>query len=86
MVAEAIEHAGLLTSDIDWLLLHQANIRIMEHAAEVPLIINKYTKFYYFALYPEISFYTAWCRAVLCCVVVFVFRLTLFMAFLPSQY
>jgi 3-oxoacyl-[acyl-carrier-protein] synthase-3 len=22
-------------SDVDWLLLHQANIRIMEHAAEV---------------------------------------------------
>jgi 3-oxoacyl-[acyl-carrier-protein] synthase-3 len=35
IVAEAIHAAGLEASDIDWLLLHQANIRIMEHAAEV---------------------------------------------------
>ena len=32
---EAIQNAGLVPSDLDWLLLHQANIRIMEHAAEV---------------------------------------------------
>lgn len=35
VVAEAIANAGLSVSDVDWLLLHQANIRIMEHAAEV---------------------------------------------------
>lgn len=35
MVEDAIRSAGLKTSDIDWLLLHQANIRIMEHAAKV---------------------------------------------------
>lgn len=32
---EAIQNAGLVPSDLDWLLLHQANIRIMEHAASV---------------------------------------------------
>ena len=35
VVLEAIQNAGLVPSDLDWLLLHQANIRIMEHAAEV---------------------------------------------------
>jgi 3-oxoacyl-[acyl-carrier-protein] synthase-3 len=32
---EALKNAGLMASDVDWLLLHQANIRIMEHAADV---------------------------------------------------
>jgi 3-oxoacyl-[acyl-carrier-protein] synthase-3 len=32
---EALKNAGLMASDVDWLLLHQANIRIMEHAAGV---------------------------------------------------
>lgn len=35
MIAEAISNAGLQPHDVDWLLLHQANIRIMEHAAQV---------------------------------------------------
>lgn len=35
MVSEAIANAGLTVADVDWLLLHQANIRIMEHAAQV---------------------------------------------------
>jgi len=35
VVLEAIQNSGLVPSDLDWLLLHQANIRIMEHAAEV---------------------------------------------------
>jgi 3-oxoacyl-[acyl-carrier-protein] synthase-3 len=35
IVSEAIHAAGLEASDIDWLLLHQANIRIIEHAADV---------------------------------------------------
>ena len=35
MILEALRNAGLKTSDVDWLLLHQANIRIMEHAADV---------------------------------------------------
>ena len=35
VIFEAIENAGLTAADVDWLLLHQANIRIMEHAAEV---------------------------------------------------
>ena len=35
MVKEALTNAGLQASDLDWLLLHQANIRIMEHAADV---------------------------------------------------
>jgi len=35
VVMEAIQNAGLEPKDLDWLLLHQANIRIMEHAADV---------------------------------------------------
>ena len=35
VIKESIKNAGLKTSDVDHLLLHQANIRIMEHAAEV---------------------------------------------------
>lgn len=35
MINEALANSGLSTVDIDWLLLHQANIRIMEHAAQV---------------------------------------------------
>lgn len=35
VVSEAIANAGLTVADVDWLLLHQANIRIMEHAAQV---------------------------------------------------
>lgn len=35
IVEEALTNAGLVSSDVDWLLLHQANIRIMEHAAQV---------------------------------------------------
>jgi len=35
VIAEALKNAGLHSGDVDWLLLHQANIRIMEHAAEV---------------------------------------------------
>lgn len=35
MINEALNNSGLAASDIDWLLLHQANIRIMEHASEV---------------------------------------------------
>ena len=35
VILEALRNAGLKTSDVDWLLLHQANIRIMEHAADV---------------------------------------------------
>lgn len=34
VVKEAIDNAGLTTDDVDWLLLHQANIRIMEHASK----------------------------------------------------
>lgn len=34
MVNEALTNAGLKPSDVDWLLLHQANERIMDHAAE----------------------------------------------------
>ena len=30
---EAIQNAGLVPSDLDWLLLHQANIRIMQKVA-----------------------------------------------------
>lgn len=30
---EALTNAGLTPSDVDWLLLHQANERIMDHAA-----------------------------------------------------
>mmetsp|Transcript_40891 Transcript_40891/g.41764 ORF Transcript_40891/g.41764 Transcript_40891/m.41764 type:complete len:404 (+) Transcript_40891:146-1357(+) len=35
IITEALNNAGLTTSDVDWLLLHQANIRIMQHAAQV---------------------------------------------------
>ena len=35
VIKEGLNNAGLEASDVDWLLLHQANIRIMEHAAEV---------------------------------------------------
>eukprot|EP01041_Mallomonas_annulata_P010861 gene10861-22678_t len=35
VIAEALTNAGLTANDVDWLLLHQANIRIMEHAADV---------------------------------------------------
>jgi len=35
VINEALANSGLSTVDIDWLLLHQANIRIMEHAAQV---------------------------------------------------
>mmetsp|Transcript_30817 Transcript_30817/g.43742 ORF Transcript_30817/g.43742 Transcript_30817/m.43742 type:complete len:372 (+) Transcript_30817:184-1299(+) len=34
VLGEAIEGAGLTVDDIDWLLLHQANIRIMETVAK----------------------------------------------------
>ena len=33
-IEEAMESAGLKVDDIDWLLLHQANIRIMDVVAE----------------------------------------------------
>ena len=35
VISEGLKNAGLGAEDVDWLLLHQANIRIMEHAAEV---------------------------------------------------
>jgi len=35
VISEALVNAGLTAADVDWLLLHQANIRIMEHAAQV---------------------------------------------------
>lgn len=35
VIFEALNNAGLKSTDVDWLLLHQANIRIMEHAADV---------------------------------------------------
>lgn len=35
VINEALANAGLHAGDVDWLLLHQANIRIMEHAADV---------------------------------------------------
>ena len=35
VINEALKNAGLTSKDVDWLLLHQANIRIMEHAAGV---------------------------------------------------
>jgi len=41
VVAEAINNAGLTVKDVDWLLLHQANIRIMEHAADVNTLVLK---------------------------------------------
>lgn len=34
VVKEALDNAGLRPSDVDWLLLHQANERIMDHAAK----------------------------------------------------
>lgn len=34
MVQAALLNAGLQSADVDWLLLHQANIRIMEHASK----------------------------------------------------
>jgi 3-oxoacyl-[acyl-carrier-protein] synthase-3 len=34
VIEEALEEAGLAASDVDWLLLHQANIRIMEIVAK----------------------------------------------------
>jgi len=35
VITESLTNAGLKVSDVDWLLLHQANIRIMEHASQV---------------------------------------------------
>jgi 3-oxoacyl-[acyl-carrier-protein] synthase-3 len=35
VIDEALRNAGLKAGDVDWLLLHQANIRIMEHVAQV---------------------------------------------------
>ena len=35
IIQEGLDNAGLTISDVDWLLLHQANIRIMEHASQV---------------------------------------------------
>lgn len=35
VISEGLQNAGLGPGDVDWLLLHQANIRIMEHAADV---------------------------------------------------
>merc|ERR1712032_784579 len=34
VVGEALDAAGMRAADIDWLLLHQANIRIMETVAK----------------------------------------------------
>ena len=34
VLQEAMDNAGLKADDIDWLLMHQANIRIMEVVAE----------------------------------------------------
>jgi 3-oxoacyl-[acyl-carrier-protein] synthase III len=34
VISEALVNAGLKASDVDWLLLHQANVHIMEHAAD----------------------------------------------------
>lgn len=34
VLTEALEGAGLTADDVDWLLLHQANIRIMETVAK----------------------------------------------------
>merc|ERR1719327_2526576 len=33
-VGEALENAGVTAEEVDWLLLHQANIRIMETVAK----------------------------------------------------
>jgi 3-oxoacyl-[acyl-carrier-protein] synthase III len=35
VISEALRNSGLKSQDINWLLLHQANIRIIEHAARV---------------------------------------------------
>lgn len=35
VIEEALKNAGMTAKDVDWLLLHQANIRIMEHASQV---------------------------------------------------
>ena len=35
VISEGLENAGMTVADVDWLLLHQANIRIMEHASQV---------------------------------------------------
>ena len=35
IVSTALNNAGIKADDVDWLLLHQANYRIMEHASEV---------------------------------------------------
>ena len=35
VIIEALDNAGLKSGDIDWLLMHQANIRIVQHAAEL---------------------------------------------------
>jgi 3-oxoacyl-[acyl-carrier-protein] synthase-3 len=34
-ILEALHNAGLNSGDVDWLLMHQANIRIVQHASEV---------------------------------------------------
>ena len=34
MIEEALANAGLEVSQVDWLLLHQANIRIMDVVAD----------------------------------------------------
>lgn len=34
VISEALANAGLSIQDVDWLLLHQANYRIMEHTAQ----------------------------------------------------
>lgn len=34
VIEEALDEAGLTAGDVDWLLLHQANIRIMEIVAK----------------------------------------------------
>lgn len=35
VIEEALKNAGLGPDDVDWLLMHQANIRIVQHASEV---------------------------------------------------
>ena len=35
MIEEALRNAGLVAGDVDWLVMHQANIRILQHASEV---------------------------------------------------
>ena len=34
VIREALDRAGMTADDVDWLLLHQANVRIMEAVAE----------------------------------------------------